>query len=692
MSSPEVLRRIRAMVIEPMTSGWDRPLDALDQESSSASLIHLSGVARRPLSYRADIDGLRGVAVLAIVLFHSSSSALPGGYLGVDIFFVISGFVITQLLSAPSDLPWRARLATFYFRRARRILPALFTTSVIAVVAGMIIYLPADLIRLGKYLFFTPFALANLASALDGGYFGAGGAFTALKHYWSLAVEEQFYLVYPLLFAPLVIRGEPRRQIWVLIAAAAVAAAFGIRGELRHSVATFYLMPARALELILGALAAVSPVRWAFGRLATGITSSVCLAAVIASFFIFDETISFPHPYVLIPCAATAVVLLIGSDRSAGASRLLAAQPLVFTGKISYSLYLWHAVVLAFARYYAIRSLSIGELAISWAGIYLLAMLSWRFVEKPIRYKDVLPHERTFVLTSIAGGITLALIGAFIWWSDGWPERFPRDLQALVTPDTLPPLAERCMNLPLERIAAGNLCRVRPEHPGIKTAVLWGDSHALVLVPALEALAKSHDLQIQFAGRSSCRPVRSLVERSSRSVKELECSAFNEAMIAAIGRIRPTVTLITGFWAQELALAEEGPVSSSFKAESPGWNWDQTLSPIRAAGSSVCVILDVPYLHYTVPYALAMARRRGIDTSFLYEQRTDVLARYAQFETSARAQELTRAVEVVDPKDVLCSGARCELETNGRSLYRDSNHLSRAGAMQIKRSLDSCFQ
>jgi peptidoglycan/LPS O-acetylase OafA/YrhL len=643
----------------------------------------------RALPYRPHIDGLRALAVLAVILFHSQSPALPGGFLGVDIFFVISGFLITQLLSEPSDLSWRGRLGSFYLRRARRILPALLVTSLVVAAAAMLMYLPDGLANVGKPLLLTPLMLANVASWLDGGYFATTANYFPLKHFWSLAVEEQFYLVYPLIVLSLP-AARARRRMSVLAAIAVVSIALCIYGEYWHPAVTFYLMPARAWELMFGALAAGFPSLPFKNRLATEGAAYAALAVVLSSFVLFDAGTGFPNPCVLIPCAATAWLLFMGRQPSATAFQLLSMRPLVFTGKISYSLYLWHLPILAFAQYYSIWPLSLRELTAIWCVIYAVAVISWWFVENPIRRRVVFSSARALAAASLAGSILVGALGAWFWFGNGLPWRFDRDLQVLTQLDPQPKEEMQCMSLPLARVAAGELCRIGPARTGPRKVVLWGDSHALALLPAFEWLAQANDAQLYFAGRTGCRPLLSVADGRRGSPKQEDCVAFNNAMAAAVQKIHPEVTILTAFWDLEIAQAPEDASASALTKEGQ-WNWNPTLGQLRADGSAVCVVLDVPYLSYSMPYAVAMARRRGLDTSFMYVNRADVLARYARVEASVRALESAPAVRVVDPKDALCPGESCEVEADGRSLYRDSNHLSKVGAMYVRNSLAPCL-
>ncbi len=250
------------------------------------------------------------------------------------------------------------------------------------------------------------------------------------------------------------------------------------------------------------------------------------------------------------------------------------------------------------------------------------------------------------------------------------------------------------MTLPLSRIATGDLCRYGSTDAMAPRVVLWGDSHALMLLPAFKALAKSRGLQLSFAAISSCRPLLPTVGPAVGTAGEGHCAAFNLAMLSALRRIHPDVTVLSAYWDLDNPQADGNPETLSAKAASHSVsNLESTASSIRATGSlvCVCVVLDVPRHPYVVPYALGMARRRNLDTDFLYTQRAAMTARYSRFESVVRALAAGNELRIADPKEVLCAGARCEIEFAGQPLYRDTNHLSVAGAMRVSSSLAPCL-
>jgi len=297
-------------------------LSSLPLEARSSSIP----VALSP-SYRADIDGLRALAVLAVIVFHAGIAGTEGGYVGVDVFFVISGYVITQLLAARAGGPAWPYLKTFYIRRGRRILPALLVTSAVATIAASVLLLPWSLVWFGKFLVASSVFMSNLAAWKDGDYFDIEGS-QPLTHFWSLAVEEQFYFAYPLLLL-LLTRYLPQRRLLAISALAAISFAVCVWASYHRTHSNFFLAPTRAWELLLGAIVALGAQRWRVSRVTGELLSALAVIALAAAVLFYDDQLPYPGIATLVPCAATAILIATNGERTTLVGKFLSLPPLV---------------------------------------------------------------------------------------------------------------------------------------------------------------------------------------------------------------------------------------------------------------------------------------------------------------------------------------------------------------------------
>ena len=649
--------------------------------------------AQGALTYRPDIDGLRAIAVVAVVLFHAGTPGFTGGYVGVDVFYVISGYLITQLLVDSTDRRPRLRLTDFYIRRARRILPALFTMVLIVVPAAAAILLPWDLARFGNYLAATSVLGINIAAWLEGvSYFQSRAANVPIAHLWSIAIEEQFYLTYPLGLI-LIHRFAPRRRTAVLAALAAASFAVCVWGSYHAPAANFFLAPSRGWELLLGGILAAT--RRQIRSRPVNELLAVCGILILAfAVYRYQSTTPYPGLYALAPCAASAMIIASGRQQSTLAGRLLSRGPLVFTGLISYSIYLWHYPLLVLFGYYNIVPIDAFRLSLSLAVIYLMAALSWKFIETPLRARMVLKSNRSFLLSALIVNAIILATGVVLWKSDGLPRRFPPEIRARGGESPFDSdYLTACSNLPLESIASGDLCSVGPEDPGALRAVLWGDSHAMALLPAYQELASSHHVRLYFAIRSSCRPLVGFSNRSLIQSLRLHCEQFNDAVAQAVRRLDPSLLILNAHWVDEDADLIGRSNADAVPGES---NFSRGLRrTLREAGSTrrtVCAVMDVPTLKYNLPNALGVARKRGIVEDFLRLPRAEAFAQYPGPQRDIRALERRGMLRSVDPREKLCSADSCTLESGGKLLYWDENHLSAAGAQFVVSALDGCFR
>lgn len=655
----------------------------------------------RDLAYRPDIDGLRAVAVVAVFLYHANVPGFTGGYAGVDVFFVISGYLITRLLT-PAPGHAAPGLAEFYIRRARRILPALLVTTSIVALVAVILLLPLDLIRFGKYMAAAAAGIANINALHDANYFDSGAFGVPLIHYWSLAVEEQFYLVYPAALLILA-RYLPRHRATAVAVAACASLAACVWGSYYHPGQTFYLAPPRGWELLLGALVALSGefrlilpqvlVRSLRHPLVCELLAVASVLAIAAAVYSYDSYSRYPGVLTLAPCLATAALIATGTSRATWIARVLSVRPLVFTGQISYSLYLWHLPVLVFFTYFIIEAPSTAQVIGVFALSYALAVVSWRRVEKPVRNRSVLSSNRSFGVAAITLSAGLVAGGLLLSKSDGLSWRFSPEINSVAAVAGRHPEMERICGVTLQAgIPADHLCRYGPAADGLPIMLVWGDSHAASLIPAYERLAVAHHLQLFVVGRGGCRPLLGVLSRPLPGIKRSECALFNASVVRAIATLNPRLVVLNAHWIETEADLEAQP--DLFAA--PGQPklrraLQQTVELVDPAKHPVCVVLDVPTMKYNVPYAIAMVHRRGISSTTLGLDAGEARGEFREFEQHVRALQQLGMVRVADPKDALCKSGSCVLEADGQPLYRDRDHLAPPGAQLVMSALESCF-
>jgi peptidoglycan/LPS O-acetylase OafA/YrhL len=474
------------------------------------------------LKYRPEIDGLRAVAVLAVLVFHAKVSRLaPGGYAGVDVFFVISGYLISAIIF--SDISaGRFSVVGFYERRIRRIIPALFCMLIVYSVVAAFLFLPPDLVEFSRSLLAAATSTSNFYFWRHSGYFNSPES-SPLVHTWSLAVEEQFYIFFPLLLVA-VRRFFPKRLKTAVIALwiASLAASAAI---LPYSQDTAFYMPyTRAWELLLGTILSLG----IFPRLDSALLRNLAAfsgAGMIAySFFFYNRLTPFPGLHALTPCIGTALILGAGESGSSIVGSVLSWRPIVFVGLISYSLYLWHWPVILLQgmgvlfsmgstlprQYAGLLPQNVYNAAVDIAVSFALAILSWRFVERPFRTGSLRLSGRP--LFAIAGTLMALLIGFSSWTilAAGFPGRFSAQAEQVAYPLdhwsvlTTAIRTGSCFISSGEPLAEYDKSVCLRQVDGKRNYLLLGDSHAAALWPGLAtALPEDNIMQATVSG---CRP------------------------------------------------------------------------------------------------------------------------------------------------------------------------------------------
>ncbi|WP_338492802.1 acyltransferase family protein [Pseudomonas trivialis] len=646
------------------------------------------------LAYRRDIDGLRAIAVLAVVLFHFGVPGVTGGFVGVDVFFVISGFLITSII-------WRERqvgrfsFVEFWARRARRILPALFVMIVATLVAGWFLLAPKDYEELGRAAHYQVIFTSNLLFARQHGYFEAASDIKPLLHTWSLAVEEQFYILFPLLLTLL----SSRLKHWRLALFGVLLVSFGMSvWAVEHEPQkAFFLLHLRAWELLAGAMLAVLPAReWRASPALAQWVSLGAMGLILIAVFGFDSQTAFPGAAALLPVLGVVGLIWANGQQYTWVGRLLSSKVMVGLGLISYSWYLWHWPVFVYANYAAVDGLSATELGALMLLSLVLGYLSWRFVETPFREKRLLATRKAILVAAAVGILSIGLTGVALRKADGVPSRLSEQALRYAQAKKWSPELMACMadkDTPDERL----FCHFGPKNPAV-SALVWGDSHATALIPALEIGAKKHDISLMEASFAGCVPLDGL-ENIAR------CAHFNRRVEKAMSEQPISDVVLAARWSLYLYGQMSGDKEHALKDPSTGQyvravaeqrfadGMRARIKGLRAAGHRVWLVKEVPLQEIIVPYRLSRLAmmHRPVDREGLPVAKH--LAREAFI--SNLFDELAAAdsgVRVLDPAPQLCGAdGLCRVELNGRALYTDDNHLSDVGARHIEAFLEPLF-
>jgi peptidoglycan/LPS O-acetylase OafA/YrhL len=649
-------------------------------ESTSAD--HVS------LRYRADIDGLRAIAVVPVVLYHYGIAGFSGGFVGVDVFFVISGFLITSLIFAEMR-EGAFSIAGFYERRARRILPALFAMMAFTAVLALLLLFPRDLTRFSESAAAAALSVSNFDFWNQAGYFDTGAETKPLLHTWSLGVEEQFYVLFPAVLYLLHTRS--RRLLLIFVAVLAVVSLAASIWAVRDAPsAAFYLLPFRTWELMFGAILALAAFPVPQSMVIRDVLAAIGLALIGRAVTLYTADTPFPGVAALLPCGGAALVLYACS-RDGIVQRILSLRPIVFIGLISYSLYLWHWPLYVLARYVRVGPLPLWESVALIAASVALAVLSWRFVERPFRAnRHLFTRKRIFALSGAGIAAFLAFCGASFAGA-GFPARFPADVQRIVAEsDDVEPRRQGCFNRTPQQVAAGNFCAFGDKTATRPGVLLWGDSHADAILPAVDGGALSWHRKLYFIGRGRCPP---LLHIELTDEPTMRCARLNDEALRVAMRPDITTVILAARWAYYDQGTGVGPDANEARhlidLSSSGQGEDQhtrfarmlaeTVNVLLNAGKEVVLVGDVPEVSVPVPETLARIR--------LYGAQADIRPTRTAFEMREhfvdKAMAGFRRITVLRPGDILCRGGRCAVELDGRPLYADHHHLSVFGAEQF---------
>lgn len=634
------------------------------------------------MTYRADIDGLRAVAVLMVMFFHYAGIDRFSGYIGVDIFFVISGFLITGIINSELGVGTFS-LARFYERRIRRIMPAFSAMLIVTTALAYILFLPAEMIAFAKSLIGAALFGSNFVFWAEAGYFDMAAELKPLLHTWSLAIEEQFYILFPLFMMAgyRLFRAHVARAVLALCALSFLTNIALIHCDMAGTA--FYMIVSRAWELMIGALIALYGASYPLKPRA----QSACLwfgaACIVIGFVCKVDPEDFPGFYALLPTLGAGMIIYAGQFGEMHAvSRVLSTRSMVAIGKMSYSLYLWHWPLYVFAVYYGLGNIDAVQTITLAAGCFVLSYVSWRFIEQPVRHHTSLHRASLFSVTALVM-IAASLAGAFFLQAKGMTRWHDAHVLALTdvtigggyagvaAPDSQDAYT-------IERIGVQDA-----DAPA--TLALWGDSHATAIAPAVHQALQGKHKSGFLIRNNTCFVLLQDQEKYKNDTCVMQTERVMEYLLAQ-KNIRTVV--LANRWALHFSQMQRryGALDDRAEADMAAWrarSLQRVIDTLTWAGKRVIVFGPVPEViagSDNIPSLAARIHHQGLSVDLrptpmqFQQQEAAMMPTYRIIEDKTKAH-------MIWPHDTLCDDTRCQIERDGRMMYYDDDHLSSYGAL-----------
>ncbi len=658
-------------------------------------------------SHRPEIDGLRAFAVLSVVLFHFSVPGFGGGFVGVDVFFVISGFLIGDILWRELNRTGSISLKSFYYRRIKRLAPAFVAVAIVTFTVSYFVLLPFEFREFGKELISSTVYLSNVYFFMKAGYFDTIAEDKLFLHTWSLSVEEQFYIFLPLTMI-LFVR-SPTWLIRVLAAIFSLSLLSCIAVTVTSHTAAFYLFPFRAWELLTGVLLAISVYHRKENWRHAAWISWAGLAMLIASVMLIEPGKSFPGVQAIFPVLGTAMLIFNGQHRNP-VNRAFSFPPVVFVGLISYSLYLWHWPVLTLSRYYSEAAFTFAQTVALLALCLALASLSWRFIEQPFRYGLKLRPIPLFA-SAAAASVMLLSVGSAVYLRDGLPDRFPPAIRAHIqaSSDFLQDFS-RCYVPDTGPFEGVEVCPLGPE--GQPKFLVWGDSHVRAFKEGLAALAKESGEPGLLIWHAGCPPLFNIEKRESAATRQqdADCTTANERIHKAIPQLNGVKKLLLiGRWSyyaeghgvgrdsyNTISLRPSGKALRNETNQHALFN-EAVRATINELSQSIDEILVLRQVPEIPEYDSRTAARRLAHHRITPEEaqvtmftvaKKDVIARAAPSERVFRELAAEHKIRWIQSWPEFCEAKSCNAMRNGRALYFDNNHITNQTALSVRHIFD----
>jgi len=638
----------------------------------------------RVIKYRPEIDGLRSLAVVPVILFHAGFTFFSGGFVGVDIFFVISGYLITSILAA-EIAQGNFSILKFYERRARRILPALFFVIITTVPFALAWMLDSDLQNLGRSIMSVAVFASNLFFWRNTDYFDPAAGEQPLLHTWSLAVEEQYYIFFPLFLLLAWKLKKPGLTLFILCITC-VSLALSEWGATYHPAINFYLLPTRAWELLAGSLVAmllfsrpkITAAAPAFNlyKAALAITGT---AMVLYSIFVFDEATPFPSLYTVVPVLGTCLIILFASPQCL-TGKVLSLKPMVAIGLVSYSAYLWHQPIFALYRLSPLQLSAYDEAVfpILIVTVFFLAWISWKYIEAPFRYKNRISQAGIFKWATASIVLLLAIGGT---------------LNVVFTPK-VDPFAVNVQDCP-GYDAGGSELVCKKIGTGSRLVVLFGDSHVL---PLIDAFTEDTAMTYMFISIPGCPPLVGLerydgIGNSSNCDKPGQLARYADQ----VASLQPEKIILVGRWTLYMHGWQKKNVLQKKHHLLQLETGEKGLTPQQVVAAGVEA--TVKFFTRTTPSSKLFIVEQVPDIQMFGHVKAVVSAlgdnvprtaidAWDQGEMAMLESETHGGLlKVIRTKQYFCDATTCEIGKDKSFYYLDDNHLSASGAKLLSEPL-----
>ncbi len=667
-------------------------------------------------AYRPDIDGLRAIAVLSVVGFHAFPDIFEGGFIGVDIFFVISGFLISTIIFTSLNQD-NFSFIEFYSRRIKRIFPALLVLIAGSLLFGWFFLFPEEYAQLGKHIAGGTGFVSNFILLAESGYFDNAAESKPLLHLWSLGIEEQFYIIWPLVLWWAWKKKFNYLKIAIFFAFLSFALNIGFIH--RDAVTTFYSPLTRFWELLAGSILAyialyatssnvgvkkkilfafpgyLMPTQSAHEHKETqhNFRSLLGAALLMLGMAMMNKDRTFPGWWALLPVAGS--VLIISAGANSWINRvILSWRPLVWFGLISFPLYLWHWPLLSFVRVVK-GAWPTWEVRV--AAVFLSVVLAWltyKFIEKPLRFGR--HRKRAVVILLLLMGV-VGVLGYGVYQKEGMPRRnfAPQPgmyMKSIATPER----RDECFEIPFAFEKKNNWFCNLGDPQASPRIFAYGDSHALSLVPALDKLGTEKNMQIQFAGSSGCPPLLGIQSmRGEKWIKEYNCKKLNERIFEHVKNNQIDTVLLIARWTyytggvtrpnelNPISMRESEPTTVELSRASFEFGLKQTIEKYASIGVKIFLVEDNPQqLHEPKDVLKKFRHPSDIQINKLAVPAQEHIK--DQYAVSKLFRNFTgERVKTINFNDLLCNEEACPLVVDGKFLYSDDDHLSVTGAMHV---------